>query len=147
MFLKIGNGLHNKKQTPRNLTPIKNGNVQYTREQMDGIASWYGPNFNGKKTANGETYDQNQLTAAHKILPLGTMVKITNLNNNKQVIVRINDRGPYVGNRIIDCSKKVAIKLGFLERGTTSVKLDIVKYPSNYDFKKGILLINKLQCK
>ncbi|WP_251822368.1 septal ring lytic transglycosylase RlpA family protein, partial [Campylobacter jejuni] len=67
----------------------------------DGIARWYGPGFHGKKTSNGETYNQNALTAAHKTLPMNTILKVTNLNNNRQVTVRVNDRGPFVNNRII----------------------------------------------
>ncbi len=91
-----------------------------------GIASWYGPGFHGKRTANGERYNQNAMTAAHKTLPLSTVVKVTNLENNKTVVVRINDRGPYYGNRILDLSKKAAQSLGISHRGTAKIKLQVL---------------------
>lgn len=91
-----------------------------------GIASWYGPGFHGKRTANGEIYNQNAMTAAHKTLPLSTVVKVTNLENKKSIIVRINDRGPYYGNRILDLSKKAAEMLGVSKRGTAKIKLEVV---------------------
>lgn len=117
----------------------KKFDIQYTREQMDGISSWYGPDFHGKKTANGEIYNQNTYTVAHKILPINTIIKITNLENKRSVIARVNDRGPYKKNRILDCSKVIAKNLGFLEKGTVKVRLDIVKYPKSYNPKYGIL--------
>ena len=113
-------------------------NVQNTREQMDGIASWYGPNFHNKKTANGEIYNQNAYTVAHKILPLGSIIKITNLENRKKIYARVNDRGPYKKERIVDVSKRIATELGFIDKGTVRVKLDIVSYPKNYDKNRGI---------
>ncbi len=91
-----------------------------------GMASWYGPNFHGKSTANGETYDQNELTAAHKTFPFNTVVKVTNLENGKSVTVRINDRGPYVGNRIIDVSRAAAEELEMIGPGTAEVRLELV---------------------
>ena len=91
-----------------------------------GIASWYGPGFDGHRTANGERYDMPGLTAAHKTLPFGTKVRVTNLQNGNSVIVRINDRGPYVGRRLIDLSKTAAIRIGLLSTGTARVTLDIV---------------------
>ena len=112
--------------------------INKTREQLDGVASWYGPNFHGKKTANGEIYNQNSYTAAHKILPMNTKISITNLKNKKKITARINDRGPYKKNRIVDVSKKIAKELGFLEKGTTPVRLDIIAFPSNYNPKLGI---------
>lgn len=89
-----------------------------------GEASWYGPGLQGKETANGETFDQKQLTAAHPTLPMGTKAKITNLENGKKVDVRINDRGPFVGDRVIDVSKAAANKLDMQEDGTTQVKIE-----------------------
>ena len=77
-------------------------------------ASWYGPKFHGRETANGETYDQMAFTAAHKQLKFGTLLKITNPRNNKEVIVRINDRGPYIGGRQLDLSKAAAVQLGMM---------------------------------
>jgi rare lipoprotein A len=91
-----------------------------------GLASWYGPGFHGKKTANGEIYNQNAMTAAHKTLPLSTMIKVTNLENMKSIIVRINDRGPYYGNRILDLSKKAADALGISKHGTGKIKLQVI---------------------
>ena len=91
-----------------------------------GVASWYGPGFDGRRTANGERYDMLGLTAAHKTLPFGTKVRVTNLQNGNSVIVRINDRGPYIGRRLIDLSKTAAIKIGLLSTGTAMVALDIV---------------------
>jgi rare lipoprotein A len=92
-----------------------------------GISSWYGPNFHGKLTANGEIYDMYGTTAAHKTLPLNTIVRVTNLDNGKSIILKINDRGPYVGDRILDCSFGAAKKLGFDKQGTTSVEIDIIE--------------------
>jgi len=92
-----------------------------------GEASWYGPGFNGKKTASGEIFDMNRLTAAHRKLPFGTKVKVTNLKNNKSVIVRINDRGPYKKGRIIDLSRKAAIQIGLVKDGVAPVKIEILK--------------------
>jgi rare lipoprotein A len=93
---------------------------------ITGIASWYGPGFNGRATANGERYDMLGLTAAHKTLPFGTKVRVTNLKNGNSVIVRINDRGPYIGQRLIDLSKTAANNIGLLATGTAMVTLDIV---------------------
>jgi rare lipoprotein A len=89
----------------------------------EGIASWYGPNFNGKLTANGEKYDMYSLTAAHRTLPFNTIVKVKNLDNGKSVQVRINDRGPYAKNRIIDLSKQAAKEINMLGPGTAHVAL------------------------
>lgn len=93
----------------------------------EGIASWYGPNFHGKLTANGEKYDMYELTAAHRTLPFNTVVKVENLDNGQSVKVRINDRGPYAKNRIIDLSKKAAKKIGMLGPGTAHVALFLMK--------------------
>ena len=89
-----------------------------------GEASWYGPGFHGKKTASGEKYDSNDLTAAHRKLPLGSEATITNLENGKQVEVEINDRGPYAAGRKIDLSKAAAEKLDILDDGTAPVRIE-----------------------
>lgn len=94
-------------------------------------ASWYGPKFHGKYTANGEVYDQMALTAAHKSLSFGTLIKVTNPKNGKSVIVRINDRGPYIEGRELDLSKGAAIELGILERGVARVKVQEVALGEN----------------
>ncbi len=89
-----------------------------------GMASYYASKHAGKKTANGEVYRSNKLTAAHKTLPFGTSVKVTNLSNGKSVVVRINDRGPFAKGRIIDLSKAAARKIGMIKAGVTKVKIE-----------------------
>jgi rare lipoprotein A len=91
-----------------------------------GIASWYGPDFHGLATANGETYDMNALTAAHRTLPMPSMVRVTNLDNGRQIALRVNDRGPFANNRIIDVSRRAAQLLGFEQQGTARVRVDIM---------------------
>ncbi len=91
-----------------------------------GIASWYGPQFHGKTTANGERFNMNELTAAHTTLPMPTYVKVTNLENNRYLILRVNDRGPFVGDRIIDVSRRSAQLLGFERQGTARVRVEVV---------------------
>jgi rare lipoprotein A len=86
-------------------------------------ASWYGPGFHGKKTANGERYNMYAMTAAHRTLPLSSYAEVTNLKNNRSVIVRINDRGPYIGNRVIDLSYAAAKELGIHKKGLGAVKI------------------------
>jgi len=95
-------------------------------EKFTGISSWYGPNFNGKATSNGEIYNMHALTAAHKTLPMNTKLRVTNLENGKSVIVRINDRGPFVGDRIIDLSNKAAHQIDMVKKGTARVRLEII---------------------
>lgn len=89
-----------------------------------GGASWYGPGFNGKKAASGETFNENAMTAAHRSLPFGTKLMVTDQRTGNQIQVTINDRGPFHGSRIIDLSKAAATKLGFRNRGTTSVCIE-----------------------
>lgn len=91
-----------------------------------GIASWYGPNFHGKRTANGEIFDQWAVTAAHKTLPMPSLVRVTNLENGRSLVVRINDRGPYKPGRIIDLSRRSAQLLGIEEKGTARVRVQIL---------------------
>ena len=91
-----------------------------------GIASWYGPGFHGKRTANGEKYDMDALTAAHKTLPMPSVVKVTNLDNNRTIKVRINDRGPFIEGRIIDLSRRGAELLGFDKLGTARVSVELI---------------------
>ncbi len=90
-----------------------------------GIASWYGPGFHGQATANGEVYDMNELTAAHTTLPLPSIVRVTNLDNGRTIKLRVNDRGPFVGGRIIDVSRRASQLLGFHEKGTATVRVEI----------------------
>ncbi len=103
--------------------PKKNNKTIYT-----GISSFYGKDFHGKLTANGEIFDMYGLTAAHKTLPLNTIIRVTNTENGKSLILRINDRGPYVEGRILDCSYGAAKKLGFDIQGTTQVKIEVIEW-------------------
>jgi len=95
-----------------------------------GIASWYGPGFHGRRTANGEIYDQDGLTAAHRTLPMPSMVRVTNLENGRSIVVRINDRGPFKHGRIIDLSRRGAQLLSFLKKGTAKVEVQILETES-----------------
>lgn len=90
-------------------------------------ASWYGPGFFGNRTANGEIYRPGTMTAAHRTLPFGTMVRVTNLNNGRVAVVRINDRGPFYGNRVIDLGHGAAVKLGLTESGLADVRLEVLR--------------------
>lgn len=103
-----------------------------------GVASWYGEQdgFHGKLTANGDTFDKNSLTAAHKTLPLPSMVRVTNLENKKSVIVMINDRGPFAKNRIIDLSEKTAEILGMRKKGTAKVRVRFLRHETRQLLKK-----------
>ena len=96
-----------------------------------GVSSFYGSDFHGKLTANGEVYDMYGLTAAHKTLPLNTIIRVTNMANRRNLIVRVNDRGPYVTGRILDLSYGAALKLGFVNQGTTRVKIEIIEIGDN----------------
>ena len=91
-----------------------------------GLASWYGDDFHGRYTANGEVFDMNSISAAHPTLPLPSYVRVTNLTNHHSIVVRVNDRGPYVGDRVIDVSVKTAKLLGFYGEGVTKVKVEYV---------------------
>lgn len=111
-------------QTQETLKPVP------TKKFQVGKASWYGRVFQHHRTASGEPYDMNDLTAAHRTLPLGSWVKVTNLKNDRSVMVRINDRGPVKKNRIIDLSYGAAKVLGMGSSGISSVRLDIVDIPT-----------------
>ena len=109
----------------------------YPREDSNydeiGIASWYGPKFHGRRTANGEIFDMNLLTAAHPTLPMPVRARVTNLENGKSIIVRINDRGPFAKDREIDLSRKAAEVLGFRDKGTTQVRVQYLGRAPMYD--------------
>lgn len=94
--------------------------------QEVGMASFYHDYFNGKRTASGELYDSKKLTAAHKTLPIGTMIKVTNLSNEKSIIVKVNDRGPYVQGRILDLSRAAAEQLGYIPAGSAKVSCEVI---------------------
>jgi rare lipoprotein A (peptidoglycan hydrolase) len=102
----------------------KEGDTTKPLHKEVGEASWYGPGFQGQETANGETFNQNDMTAAHPSLPMGTKAKVTNLENGKKVQVTINDRGPFAENRVIDLSRAAAKKLDMVGDGTTKVKIE-----------------------
>ena len=99
--------------------------------EVTGKASWYGPGFAGRKTANGERFNPSAMTAAHKTLPMNTTVRVTNVKNGKTVVVRINDRGPFIRGRIIDLSKGAAKKIDMLGHGTATVKLEALTTPGS----------------
>lgn len=94
-----------------------------------GIASWYGPGFHGERTSSGEIYDMHEMTAAHKSLPFGTIVKVVDLTSGNSVVVRITDRGPFIPGRIIDLSKAAAQELEIIDTGTARVGLTILHWP------------------
>ncbi len=117
------------------------------REQPDydkkGVASWYGEDFNRRKTSNGEWFDMNRLTAASATLPLPSYVKVTNLDNGREVVVRVNDRGPFVDTRIMDLSKAAADELGYLKKGTTKVRVQYLgPAPLNDNGGKHLVAMN-----
>jgi rare lipoprotein A len=98
--------------------------IERVAYQQIGTASWYGPGFHGKETASGARFDQNKLTAAHRKLPLGSEVKVTNLDNGRSVTVKITDRGPHKKGRVIDVSKAAAKRLGMVDDGVTKVRIE-----------------------
>lgn len=102
--------------------------VSHVGEEFHGIASWYGPDFHSKLTSNGEVYNMYAMTAAHKTLPMNTMVKVDNLENGKSTIVRINDRGPFVTGRIIDLSNSAAKEIDMIDKGTAKVKVTVLGF-------------------
>jgi len=113
-------------------TPVKSANKPESKKSVKwsqtGQASWYGSAFNGHKTASGEPYDMSQFTAAHLTLPINTWVRVTNLHNKRSILVRINDRGPYVGSRVLDLSSAAAAALGFRENGIAKVKIETADF-------------------
>ncbi len=105
---------------------VQKGLLEYSEE---GTASWYGEKFHGHDTSNGERFDVYQFSAAHKSLPLPSYVRVTNLDNQKSLVVRVNDRGPFHGDRLIDLSYAAAVRLGFDKQGTAKVKVDLLAPP------------------
>ena len=106
------------------------------RTTMSGVSSFYAEDFHGKVTANGETYDMYGLTVAHKTLPFNTIIKVTNLDNDQSLTLRVNDRGPYAKGRILDCSYGAAVKLGFVANGTARVKIEVIEFGDNKYMKR-----------
>lgn len=110
----------------------------------EGIASWYGGKFQGRKTASGEIFDTNKFTAAHKTLPFGTLVRVTNLENRKTTVVRITDRGPFVEGRVIDLSHAAAVELDMMKTGLARVRVEIIgRYDKKSFFRVQIGSFNK----
>lgn len=112
-------GVHGANSAEAAVRPIEDSTIK-------GVASWYGPGFHGRRTANGEVYDQNLMTAAHRHLPFGALVKVTNLENGREVLVRINDRGPFIAGREIDLSYRAAQALDMVEDGVVPVRIDLI---------------------
>ena len=102
-----------------------------------GLASWYGQKFHGRRTANGEVFNAYRVTAAHRSLPLPAYVRVTNLENQRSLLVRVNDRGPFHPNRIIDLSYAAAVKLGFHQKGTAEVFVEVLEVPGSRDLRPG----------
>lgn len=100
--------------------------VPFEGNEQVGVASWYGGKYHGRHTASGEKYNMRAMTAAHKTLPFGTRVRVYNLDNGKSTVVRINDRGPFVGGRIIDLSRAAAKEIGMVEAGLANVRIVII---------------------
>jgi rare lipoprotein A len=105
--------------------PIAVGDIQY------GISSYYAEKFHGRRTANGEIYDMYGISGAHQTLPLNSVVKVTNLENNKVLVMKVNDRGPFIKDRVFDCSYGAAVKLGFISKGTAIVKVEVLEIGDN----------------
>jgi rare lipoprotein A len=118
------NLLNNNSITEKQITPLREQKI--IANSFSGRASWYGPGFHGRRTANGEVFNQNALTAAHPSLSFGTKVKVTNLNNGRSVVVRINDRGPYAGGRVIDLSAAAARSLQMIRSGVARVQVTVL---------------------
>ncbi len=129
-FGKIPDAIPAPIQVPLKNDPYEVGGIEYVPSDSAngysevGLASWYGTKFHGKQTANGEVYDMYKMTAAHKTLPLPSYVKVTNVDNGLSVVVRVNDRGPFYGDRLIDLSYVAALKLGYAEAGIANVRIE-----------------------
>ena len=129
-YAKGSSPKYSKANKVKKSTTSKKGaktNIKH-RKIMKGVSSFYAEDFHGKLTANGEVYDMYGVTAAHKTLPLNTVCRVTNLSNNRSLILRINDRGPYIKGRILDCSYGAAKKLDFINQGTTEVKVEVIEW-------------------
>ncbi|RAX58871.1 septal ring lytic transglycosylase RlpA family lipoprotein [Helicobacter monodelphidis] len=131
---EVGNIPENAQSGPGTMKPYQINGIWYYPSQVavgaeeSGLASWYGPNFHGRKTSNGETYSMYAKTAAHKTYPMNTIVKVTNKNNNLSTVVRINDRGPFVAGRIIDLSQSAAQEIDMIKTGTAPVSIEVLGF-------------------
>ena len=114
-----------EKTEPEKSVKVSTGKVLLT---LEGVASYYATDFHGKLTSNGETFDMNALTAAHRTFPFGTKIRVTNLENNLSVMVRVNDRGPFIEGRMIDLSLGAAKEINLVKTGTARVKLEVIEW-------------------
>ena len=128
--IAYGDYVNSNGMSRKQIEAIKN----HPRVQV-GIASYYGSKFHKKRTANGEIFNMYKISAAHKTYPLGTKVKVTNLENGKSIKLIINDRGPFAKSRILDLSYKAAQKLGFVNQGTTKVRIEVIRLGDNKYYK------------
>ncbi len=111
-----------------------NSLIESVRDDFQtGISSWYGPGFHGNQTANGEIFDQTKLTAAHRTLPLPSLIRVTNLETQKSLVLRVNDRGPYIDGRVLDVSHEAAKVLGFEKKGLAEVMIEVLGDPKKLD--------------
>ena len=124
--IAYGDYINSEGMTRKQIEAIK----EHPQVQI-GIASYYGKKFHKKRTANGEIFNMYKVSAAHKTLPLGTKVRVINLKNGRSLTMKINDRGPYVKGRVIDLSYKAAQKLGFVNKGTTKVRIEVLRLGDN----------------
>ena len=113
--------------TPHNVHPVDPQNISTANAYQVGVSSYYGKKFHGRKTANGEIFNMYKLTAAHRVLPLGTVAKVTNLSNGRWVVVKVNDRGPFIEGRILDLSFAAALEIEMVQQGTAKVMIEIVE--------------------
>lgn len=109
-------------------TTVERGGRRDVLLSLDGVASYYADEFHGRQTSNGEIFDMNGISAAHRTFPFGTLVRVTNLENSRQIVVRINDRGPFVDGRMIDLSLGAAKELEMIPNGTAKVKLEVIEW-------------------
>lgn len=116
--------------------PLSKTSVSH-KKVIEGISSYYGEDFHGKLTANGEIFDMYAISAAHKTLPLNSLVKVTNLENGLSITLKINDRGPFIDGRILDCSYGAAKKLGFTTQGTTNVRIEVIEFGDDDYIKRN----------
>ena len=124
LFVFTGCGAAVPRFTPHQTA--SEGNVAVSVSQLEGIASYYADEFHGRQTSNGEIYDMHALTAAHRTLPFNTRVRVVNLENGKSVVVRVNDRGPFKDNRVIDLSLQAAKQIGLIAKGTAPVRIEVL---------------------
>lgn len=122
-----GRTLKNKTSNVEKSTSEARKAVEAAKERISGMVSWYSDKFHGKATSSGELYNKNELTAAHRTLPFGTKVKVTNVKNGKSVIVKINDRGPHHKSRVLDLSKTAFNEIGSINSGTLNIEMEVIK--------------------